>query len=413
MKLRETGRYNDETSPPDNFCIWPRALPRCRPCRASRGRKPIRRGRCALIVAFRRRRRDRHHRAPDRSMAVGAARPAIRHREPAGRRQQYRHRGGRARARDGYTLLLVGTANAINATLYDKLNFNFIRDIAPVAGIMPRAQRHGGESIGSGQDGSRVHRLCQGQSGQDQHGVGRQRHRVPCGRRAVQDDDRRRHGARALSRWRRPRSPTCSAGRCRSCSPPLPSSIEYIRAGKLRALAVTTATRSEALPDIPTVGEFVPGYEASAWFGVGAPKDTPAEIVDKLNKEINAGLADPKMKARLADLGGTVLAGSPADFGKLIADETEKWAKVIQARQHQAGMTFAPTFHKSRSANGGNHRDCNVRHVRMSAFGQTGTLIRHGRMTESDPHPTPRADLAFVRRRLGSVSGQASCDRLL
>ena len=109
------------------------------------------------------------------------------------------------------------------------------------------------------------------------------------------------------------------------------SSIEHIRAGKLRALAVTTATRSEALPDIPTVGDFVPGYEASAWFGIGAPKNTPAEIVDKLNKEINAALADPKIKARLADLGGTVLAGSPADFGKLIADETEKWGKVIRA----------------------------------------------------------------------------------
>ena len=112
---------------------------------------------------------------------------------------------------------------------------------------------------------------------------------------------------------------------------PMPASIEYIRTGKLRALAVTTATRSEALPDIPTVGDFVPGYEASTWFGVGAPKNTPAEIIDKLNKEINAGLADPKMKARLADLGGTVLAGSPADFGKLIADETEKWGKVIRA----------------------------------------------------------------------------------
>ncbi len=109
------------------------------------------------------------------------------------------------------------------------------------------------------------------------------------------------------------------------------SLIEHIRAGKLRALAVTTATRSEALPDIPTVGEFVPGYEASAWYGVGAPKNTPAEIIDKLNKEINAALADPKMKARLADLGGTVLTGSPADFGKLIADETEKWGKVIRA----------------------------------------------------------------------------------
>ena len=121
----------------------------------------------------------------------------------------------------------------------------------------------------------------------------------------------------------------------------MPASIEYIRAGKLRALAVTTATRSEALPDIPTVGEFVPGYEASAWFGIGAPKNTPAEIIDRLNKEINAGLADPEIKARLADLGGTVLPGSPADFGKLIADETEKWAKVVKFARHQAGVIRA------------------------------------------------------------------------
>jgi tripartite-type tricarboxylate transporter receptor subunit TctC len=110
----------------------------------------------------------------------------------------------------------------------------------------------------------------------------------------------------------------------------LPSSIEHIRAGKLRALAVTTATRSEALPDIATVGEFVPGYEASMWYGIGAPRNVPAEIVDKLNKEINAALADPKMKGRLADLGGTPLLGSPADFGKLIAEETDKWGKVVK-----------------------------------------------------------------------------------
>jgi tripartite-type tricarboxylate transporter receptor subunit TctC len=111
----------------------------------------------------------------------------------------------------------------------------------------------------------------------------------------------------------------------------LASAIEYIRAGRLRVLAVTTATRSDALPDVPTVGEFVPGYEASIWFGVGAPKGTPIEIVENLNKEINAGLADPKIKAQLADLGGAVLALSPAEFGKLIADETEKWGKVIRA----------------------------------------------------------------------------------
>jgi tripartite-type tricarboxylate transporter receptor subunit TctC len=114
------------------------------------------------------------------------------------------------------------------------------------------------------------------------------------------------------------------------------ASIEHIRAGKLRALAVTTATRSEMLPDVPTVGEFVPGYEASTWSGVGAPKATPAEIVDKLNKEIGAALADHKIKARLADLGSTALAGSPADFGRLIANETEKWGKVIRAANIKA-----------------------------------------------------------------------------
>jgi tripartite-type tricarboxylate transporter receptor subunit TctC len=110
-----------------------------------------------------------------------------------------------------------------------------------------------------------------------------------------------------------------------------PASIEYIKAGRLRALAVTTTTRSEVLPDVPTVSEFVPGYEASQWYGVGAPKNTPAQIVEELNKEINAGLAAPKLKARLADLGGTPIAGSPADFGKFIAEETEKWGKVIRA----------------------------------------------------------------------------------
>jgi tripartite-type tricarboxylate transporter receptor subunit TctC len=114
------------------------------------------------------------------------------------------------------------------------------------------------------------------------------------------------------------------------------SSIEYIKTGRLRALAVTTATRSDALPDIPTVGEFVAGYEASAWLGIGAPKATPVEIVDKLNKEINAALADPKLKAKLADVGGTALAGSPADFGKLIADDTEKWGKVVRAANIKA-----------------------------------------------------------------------------
>jgi tripartite-type tricarboxylate transporter receptor subunit TctC len=125
-------------------------------------------------------------------------------------------------------------------------------------------------------------------------------------------------------------------GQVQTMFPSMSSSIEYVRVGKLRALAVTTMTRSEALPDIPTVSEFVPGYEASAFYGLGAPKNTPAEIIDRLNKKINAGLADSKLKARFADLGSTVLALSPADFGKLIAEETEKWGKVVRAANIKA-----------------------------------------------------------------------------
>jgi tripartite-type tricarboxylate transporter receptor subunit TctC len=120
------------------------------------------------------------------------------------------------------------------------------------------------------------------------------------------------------------------SGQVQVMFPEMPSSIEYIKAGKLRALAVTSATRAETLPEIPTVGEFVPGYEASGWFGIGAPKDTPPEIISKLNREINAALMDPKMKAQLAKLGGTVLGGTPADFGKLMAREVDKWAKVVK-----------------------------------------------------------------------------------
>jgi tripartite-type tricarboxylate transporter receptor subunit TctC len=230
---------------------------------------------------------------------------------------------------DGYTLLLAGTPNTINATLYDKLNFNFIRDIAPVAGIVrfplvmavhpsvpaktvPEFIAHakanpGKINMASGGIGATPH--VAGELFQMMTGV-RMIH-VPC-----------RGAAPALT--------DLLGGQVQVYFANSVASIEFIRAGKLRPLAVTTATRSEALPDITTVGEFVPGYEASSWSGVGAPRNTPSQIIDKLNKEINAGLADPNMKARLADLGGTVLAGSPADFGKLIAEETEKWGKVVK-----------------------------------------------------------------------------------
>ena len=239
-------------------------------------------------------------------------------------------------AADGYTLLFVASANAINATLYEKLNFNFIRDIAAVAGIisLPEvmvvnpsvpantipefivyAKTNSGKlTVASGGIGTPGH--LSGELFKTMTGVDMLH--VPY-----------RGVAPALT--------DLLGGQVQVMFTSVPSSIEHIRTGKLRALAVTTAMRAEALPDIPTFAEFVPGYEASFWYGVGAPKATPAEIVAKLNTEINAGLADSKIKARLADVGGTVLAGSPANFGKLIAEETEKWGKVIRAANIKPG----------------------------------------------------------------------------
>jgi len=230
---------------------------------------------------------------------------------------------------DGYTLLFVPTASAINATLYERLPFNFLRDVAPVAGLvqMPNlmtvhpsvpattvaefiayAKANPGRiSMGSGGNGSPAHVI--GEHFKMMTGVNLVH--VPY-----------RGGAPALT--------DLIGGQIQVAFIDMAASIEYIRTSKLRALAVTTATRSEALPDVPAIGDFVPGFEASQWVGLCAPKTTPTEIVDRLNKEVNAALADPKIKARLADLGGTVLPGSPAHFGKLIADDTAKWSKVIR-----------------------------------------------------------------------------------
>jgi tripartite-type tricarboxylate transporter receptor subunit TctC len=230
---------------------------------------------------------------------------------------------------DGYTLLQATAANAWNAKLYDNLNFNFVRDIAPVASIyrapavlvvhpsfpaksvpalIVYAKANPGKiNMASGGVGSAAHvygELFKMMAGVDML-------HVPY-----------RGGGPALA--------DLLAGQVPLMFDTLATAIEHIRAGKLLALAVTSAMRSEVLPDIPTVGDFVPGYEGTGWQGVGAPRNTPAEIIDKLNKEINAGLADPRMKARIADLGGTVFASSPADFGTFIAAYTEKWAKVIK-----------------------------------------------------------------------------------
>jgi tripartite-type tricarboxylate transporter receptor subunit TctC len=231
-------------------------------------------------------------------------------------------------APDGYTLLWATSANAISASLYDNLTFSFIRDIAPVAGVIrvpnlmavglsvpvktvpelvAYAKANPGKLNFGAPTGTTPHltgELFKMMSGTDLVHVP---YRVQM--QAVTD---------------------LLAERIQVSFDAMPTTIEYVRAGKLRALAVTTATRSEALPEIPTVGEFVAGYEASSWHGVGAPKNTPAEIVDKLGREINAALSDPRLNARLTDLGGMVLAGSPADFGKLVADESEKWAKVVK-----------------------------------------------------------------------------------
>ncbi len=228
---------------------------------------------------------------------------------------------------DGYTLLQVGTSHAVNTTLY-KLDFDLIRDIAPVAGIarahlvmlvhpsfpartvpefIAHAKANPGKinmaSAGSGSSPRLAGELFKLMTGIDMV-------HVPY-----------RGGAPAMS--------DLIAGQVQVMFSNLPA-VEYIRAGKLRALAVTTATRSDEFADVPTVGEFVPGYEASAWYGLGAPKGSPAGIIETLNKETNAALVDPMIKARLADFGGRALTGSPIDFGRLIAEETEKWAKVVK-----------------------------------------------------------------------------------
>jgi len=239
-------------------------------------------------------------------------------------------------AADGYTLLLVSAAHAINATLYDRLNYNFLRDIAPVAGVIrvpnlmevnpslpPKSVP---EFIAYAKANPGKVNYASGGNGTAQHLAG-ELFKIMTGVDMVHVPYR--GDAPALT--------DLIGGQVQVMFGNMPSSIEHIRAGKLRPLAVTTAARSEALPDLPPVGDFVPGYEASTWQGLGAPGNTPAEIVGKLNKEINAALSDPKIKAKLADLGGTVLSGPPADFGRLIADETEKWGKVIRAANIKPG----------------------------------------------------------------------------
>ena len=229
---------------------------------------------------------------------------------------------------DGYTLLQAASPNAINATLFNNLSFNFIRDIAPVVGIFryPYVMvvnakipaKTLAEFIAYAKANPGKIDMASAGNGTAPHIFG-ELFQMMTGVTMLHVPYRGSYFADLI------------AGQVQVVFSPLPSTIGYIKAGTLRPLAVTTATRSYALPDVPAIGETVPGYEASSWQGVGAPNKTSAEIIDKLNGEINAVLADPKMKARLAELGGDVLGGTPADFGKLIADETEKWARVIKS----------------------------------------------------------------------------------
>jgi tripartite-type tricarboxylate transporter receptor subunit TctC len=237
---------------------------------------------------------------------------------------------------DGYTLLLVGAANSINATLYEKLPFDFIRDIAPVAGISREScvmvvhpsvpAKTLPEFISYAKANPGKLNFASGGNGSMQH-VSGELFKMMAGV----------NMAHVPYRGAGPALTDLLGGQVQVMFPGMASSMEYIRIGKLRPLAVTTTTREKVLQDIPAVGEFVPGYEAIQFYGVGAPRNTPAEVVDKLNKEINAGLADPKLKARLAELGGVPIPMTPAEFGKHIAEETGKWAKVIRAANIKAG----------------------------------------------------------------------------
>jgi len=236
---------------------------------------------------------------------------------------------------DGYTLLHFSTPAAINATLYDNLNFLFLRDIAPVASLTRAAYvmavhpsfpaKTVPEFISYARANPGKINMASPGNGTPQHLSGELLKTMA--------------GVSLIHVPYRGDAPALTdliAGQVQVSFSGMVSSIEYIRTGKVRALAITTATRLESVPDIPTVGDFVPGYEASGWQGIGAPKSTPIEIVEKLNKEINAALADPKMKQRLLDLGGVPMPLTPAAFGQLIADDTEKWAKVIRAANIKA-----------------------------------------------------------------------------
>jgi len=230
-------------------------------------------------------------------------------------------------APDGYTLLWVTQTNAINATLYESLKFDFNRDIAPVAGVIrvPTVMMvNPAVPAKTVPEFIAYAKANPGKINMSSPGIGSANH-------VLGELFQMMTGTKLVHvPYKGSQFPDLLSGQVQVTFNPLPSSLNFIKTGKLRALGVTSATRQSVLPDVPPIGEFVPGYEGNAWFGIGAPKNTPKEIVDKLNKEINAGLADAKLKGRLVDLGGVPMAVTPAEFGKFIADETEKWSKVVK-----------------------------------------------------------------------------------
>jgi tripartite-type tricarboxylate transporter receptor subunit TctC len=230
---------------------------------------------------------------------------------------------------DGYTILLVNPANGINSTLYKKLNFNFVQDIAPVAGITRSPNIMEVTPSLPVKTVAEFIAYCKANPGKvnmASSGLGTSVHMSGELFKAMTGVDM----VHVPYRGAGPAITDMLSGQAHVLFDNLPSSVEHVRSGGLRALAVTTAERSPALPDVPTVAETVPGYEASAWFGIGAPKRTPPELIQRLNKEVNEILQDPAMIKKLADLGGTPLRLSPAEFGKVIVEETEKWKKVVE-----------------------------------------------------------------------------------
>ena len=321
--------------PAEIFCTWLRVPPWRRRCRSPLGRKTIRRGRYALIVGF----------APGQAIDITTRMIGQWLSERLGQQFIVENRPGAASniateavvkaTADGYTLLMVAPVAAINATLYEKLNFNFLRDMAPVAGVVrvPNVlEVNPALPVKTVPELIDLAKANPGTLSFASAGVGTASH-------LAGEMFKARTGLDLIHVAYRGDGPAMTdliGGQVQVGFATMIASIGHIRSGRLRPLAVTTAIRSEVLPELPTVADFVPGYEASSWFGVAAPKDTPAAVIERLNAEINAGLADAKIKARLADMSGMLLTGSAADFSRLIADETEKWGKVIRAANIKA-----------------------------------------------------------------------------